>query len=283
MARQTSKIRKLSASDLEDLRTAWEKLEHPSLAARLTAVVGTPIEEGMKLLPRSWYQRIHGVTEATMHRILGTAVASLPQDPRPGGSRDLHKTLGIGLGAAGGYFGLPGVLLELPVTTGLILRSIAAIAASEGEDLRQIEGRLACVEVFALGGPRDDDDAAETGYYSLRLALAFHFSLVSQQLIDRGVVRQGLPIMVNLSRAVAARFGIAISDKIAFQMVPIVGAAGGALLNAIFVQHFQDIAQGHFTVRRLERDYGTEAVRRAYARFGENPTGQRVTTLRAVK
>lgn len=283
MARQTSKIRKLSASDLEDLRTAWEKLEHPSLAARLTAVVGTPIEEGMKLLPRSWYQRIHGATEATMHRILGTAVATLPQVPRPAGGRDLHKTLGIGLGAVGGYFGLPGVLLELPVTTGLILRSIAAIAASEGEDLRQIEGRLACVEVFALGGPRDDDDAAETGYYSLRLALAFHFSLISQQLIDRGVVRQGMPILVNLGRAVAARFGIAISDKIAFQMVPIVGAAGGALLNAIFVQHFQDIAQGHFTVRRLERHYGAEAVRRAYGSFSTRTAAGRETVLRAVK
>ena len=283
MGKKATGTRRLSAADMEALRAAWERLEHPSLAARLTAVVGTPIEEGMKLLPRAWYERIHGATESTVRRILGSAVATLPQDQGPGGNRDLHKTLGIGLGAIGGYFGLPGVLLELPVTTGLILRSIAAIAASEGEDLRQIESRLACVEVFALGGPRHEDDAAETGYYSLRLALAFHFSLVSQQLIDRGVVRQGLPILVNLSRAVAARFGIAISDKVAFQMVPIVGAAGGALLNAIFVQHFQDIAQGHFTVRRLERDYGADAVRRAYAGFGEKPASQRVTTLRAVK
>ena len=44
-------------------------------------------------------------------------------------------------------------------------------------------------------------------------------------------------------------------------------AAGGALINAIFVQHFQDMARGHFTVRRLERIYGTEAVRRAYERI----------------
>ncbi|UTW12556.1 hypothetical protein [Marinobacterium rhizophilum] len=34
----------------------------------------------------------------------------------------------------------------------------------------------------------------------------------------------------------------------------------GALINSLFNGHFQDIARGHFTVRRLERVYGPEQV-----------------------
>lgn len=276
--------RRISRSDMQALRTAWEKLEHPSLAARLTAIVGTPIEEGMKLLPRGWYQRIHGVAEQTFRRILGSAVATLDTRRTGAPRNDLHKILGMSTGAVGGFFGLPGVLLELPLTTGIILRSIADIAIAQGEDLEELDGRLACVEVFAFGGPHDDDDAAETGYYSLRLALAFHFSLVSQQLVERGIAKQSLPFMVSLSRGIAARFGIAVSDKVALQMVPLVGAAGGALLNAVFVQHYQDMALGHFTVRRLEREYGADTVRRAYERLDRAASPQhREPVLRAVR
>jgi hypothetical protein len=282
MGRPSTSRHRISAADMRALRLAWEKLEHPGLAARLTAVVGTPIEEGIKLLPRDWYARVRGATETAMLHVLGTAVATLPMRETRASSDDLYKMLGIGAGAVGGFFGLPGVLVEVPVTTGIILRSIASIAASEGEDLSRPEGRLACVEVFALGGPRLDDDAAETGYYSLRLALAFHFSLVGEQLIERSVVRQGLPSIVNLARAIAARFGIAVSDKLAMQMVPVLGAAGGALLNAIFVQHFQDMARGHFTVRRLERTYGADAVRRAYDCVDEASAYAQASVLTAV-
>jgi hypothetical protein len=273
---------RINRNDMQALRLAWEKLEHPSLAARLTAVVGTPIEEGMKLLPRGWYTKVHGVAEATFRRILGSAVSTLDTKRQRPARNDLHKILGMGTGAVGGFFGLPGVLLELPLTTGIMLRSIADIAVSQGEDLSQVESRLACVEVFAFGGPHEDDDAAETGYYSLRFALAFHFSLVSQHLVERGIAKQSLPFLVSLSRGIAARFGIAVSDKLALQAVPVVGAAGGALLNAVFVQHYQDMAFGHFTVRRLERKYGVEPVHRAYSRLDRSARPPRQPVLRSV-
>ena len=283
MTDKSAKPQRISRSDMQSLRMAWDKLEHPSLAARLTAVVGTPIEEGMKLLPARWYHQLHGVAETTFQRILGSAVSTLNTTAARRSSNDLHKILGMGSGALAGFFGLPGVLIELPITTGIMLRSIADIAVSEGEDMADPDSRLACVEVFALGGPHEDDDAAETGYYSLRLALAFHFSLVNQQLVASGVASQNLPFLVSLARNIAARFGVAVSDKVAFQMVPLIGAAGGALINAIFVQHFQDMARGHFTVRRLERIYGTEAVRRAYERIDRAARPRREPVLRAVK
>ena len=42
--------------------------------------------------------------------------------------------------------------IELPVSTIIMLRSIADIARSEGEDLSDPESALSCVQVFALGG-----------------------------------------------------------------------------------------------------------------------------------
>jgi EcsC protein family len=63
---------------------------------------------------------------------------------------------------------------------------------------------------------------------------------------------------------VAARFGVVVSQKLAAQALPIVGAVGGAAVNYAFMEHFQQIARGHFTVRRLERLYGKEAIRAEY-------------------
>jgi hypothetical protein len=36
-----------------------------------------------------------------------------------------------------------------------------------------------------------------------------------------------------------------------------------------FIEHFQDVARGHFIVRRLERTYGKEVVRREYVRLAQ--------------
>ena len=66
---------------------------------------------------------------------------------------------------------------------------------------------------------------------------------------------------------VAARFGIAVSEKAAAQAIPIIGAVGGALINTMFIDHFQDVAHGHFIVRRLERTYDPELVKSEYLKL----------------
>ena len=64
---------------------------------------------------------------------------------------------------------------------------------------------------------------------------------------------------------IAARFNTVVGEKIMAQGVPIVGALGGATINVLFIEHFQDMARGHFIVRRLERKYGEVEVRKAYS------------------
>jgi hypothetical protein len=64
---------------------------------------------------------------------------------------------------------------------------------------------------------------------------------------------------------IAQRLGIAVTDKAAAQLVPLLGAAGGAAISALFIKHYQDTAWAHFTVRRLERTHGAGCVRAAYS------------------
>jgi len=66
---------------------------------------------------------------------------------------------------------------------------------------------------------------------------------------------------------IASRFGVIVSQKLAAQAVTVVGAFGGAAINLAFTEHFQDVARGHFTVRRLERVYGAELVQAEYGRL----------------
>ena len=246
-----------------ELAWAYQRLEHPSLAARLSDVLASPFEEVLKLLPRHWRQRLDHAVENNMYRILKMAMGSLDHR-RPVPSSDLlHRVLVTGTGAVSGFFGPLTVLAELPVATALMLRSIADIARSEGEDVvGNREARLACVQVFALGGRTKDDDEAEVGYYGMRITLGLHF----ENILELAGTMDGphIPAAIQLARAVAARFGVVVSDKLAAQLVPVAGALSAATLNLIFMQHYQDVARGHFIVRRLEREYGSKVIRDAY-------------------
>jgi len=130
----------------------------------------------------------------------------------------------------------------LPVSTVLMLRSIADIARSEGEDIKSIETKLACLEVFALGGRSPSDDAAEAGYFAVRAILAREVSEVAKFITQKGLVEEA-PVVVRLIAAIASRFGTAVSEKVAAQIVPVVGGVGGALVNILFIDHFQDVAR----------------------------------------
>src|SRR5262249_14983779 len=108
------------------------------------------------------------------------------------------------------------------------------------------------------------DDASESAYFAVRIALVKALSEAAEQLAGRGIAGTGLPGVVRFVSQVAVRFGVPVSEKLIAQALPVVGAAGGALLNTLFIDHFQDMARGHFIVRRLERRYGDAVVQEAY-------------------
>jgi len=84
---------------------------------------------------------------------------------------------------------------------------------------------------------------------------------------ERSIVDKGAPVLVRFIAHVASRFGVMVTQKVAAQALPVVGALGGAAVNYAFIEHFQQMARGHFTVRRLERKYGEQAVRAEYQRL----------------
>lgn len=257
----------ISPEDRERIRQAAEHLEHPSLAARLSGTLGTPVEVALQLLPRHWYKRLHRVAERAIGKAYDSAIGSLRPESDWLAHDGFYKAVAVSTGAAGGAMGLIGLPLELPVTTTVMMRSIADIARSQGEDLASPETRAACLEVFALGGRTEADDAAETGYYGLRLALGIPVTTAMHQLRNHGVSAHGSTALLNLISSVAPRFGVTVSQKTAAQLVPAVGAAGGAVINLLFMKHFQDMAHHHFTLRALERQYSAELVQEVYEAY----------------
>lgn len=242
-----------------ELRAAFEALENPSLAARLAALAGMPIEALRARLPVAVQGGLDGAVRAALQLAMGTAMRSGPAvSPLPVPSAWFHRGMAAASGAIGGAFGLPGTLVELPVSTTILLRQVAAVAGEEGEDLSAPEAAAECLKVFALGGTTAADDAAESGYFAVRIALAEAL---------KGAV--GRTIVPGFVAAVASRFVGPMGLKVSAQAAPILGAAAGAAVNIAFLEHFRSVARGHFTLRRLEREHGAARVRAAWDALAE--------------
>jgi hypothetical protein len=257
----------LSPEDRDALRHARNLLEQPGLATRLTGLIGMPLERAMELLPAQWSKAVTVATEKSLETALKAAVKTLGDQHRGSSSEFLHRVAVATTGAGGGAFGLAGLPVELPLSTTLMLRSIADIARSEGETLESLEARMACLEVFALGGRTSADDASESAYFLVRAALARAVADAAKFIAERGIVQEGAPVLVRLIAQVAARFGVVVTEKVAAQAVPLLGAAAGGAINVLFMNHFQQVARGHFIVRRLERAYSPEFIRAEYERL----------------
>ena len=254
----------LEQQDFNDLKKAKTLLENPGLAAKITNFFGTPIEKGFSLLPENWNVKIGEMTQTALSKAIQAAVLTMKDTPGETASNIWHKLAVATTGGIGGLFGLPALAIELPVSTTIMLRSIADIARSEDENIHQIESKMACIEVFALGGPSIRDDSSESGYFTVRATLAQSISKAAEYVTKRGLYEEGAPVFVRLIIRIAERFSIQVSEKAAAQAIPAIGAAGGAIINTLFIDHFQDMARGHFIIRRLERKYGKEIVRETY-------------------
>jgi hypothetical protein len=259
----------LQPEDLEDLQYAHSLLENPGLAARITNVLGTSVEQGFDLLPKGWSDIVANSTEKALQAAVNSAVLTMRKNKKGDSANSLHKLLAAGSGAAGGFWGLPALPVELSVSTAIMLRSIADIARSEGQLISDAVVKVACIEVFALGGPGKDDDAVNTGYFATRSALASAVTDAASHIASKGLSEKSAPVIVRLISLVSTRFGIQVSEKVAAQAIPVIGAVGGALINTLFIDHFQSMARGHFIILRLEEKYDPVFIQQAYEELGK--------------
>lgn len=258
------KNKKLTNEEREELIFAKTLLENPGIAAKITNFIGRPIEKGFDLLPNDWRDKIGEITTKTLLKVTEGTLLTMKHTSKKTTSNTWHKFGVITSGGVGGFFGLPALVIELPISTSIMLRSITDIARSQGEKINSIESKLACLEVFALGGDSKNDDGTDTGYFVVRSALAKSVAETAEFIASKGMVEEGSPVILKFVVKIAQRFGIQIGEKSAAQAMPVIGAAGGALINTLFIDHFQDMAQGHFIVRKLEREYGPDFIKQAY-------------------
>lgn len=268
--------------DLAALTTAVSKLESPSITIRVANLVGTPVEWALQRLPAVASEKIQGAIRIALDKSVSGALRTMddtsPASPRP----RTHTALAAASGAVGGFFGLKGTLVELPVTTTIIMRSVADIARSEGFQVKEPWVQGECIQVFALGGRSSADDAADSAYYAARVGLSEIARETGRILVDTtarhaaaGAAGQGFQFtpgqaavwLAQIIEAVAQRFGVKVTEKLALQAAPILGAASGATINALFISHYQEMARGHFVVCRLEQKYGEAATREAYSQL----------------
>jgi hypothetical protein len=251
--------------DLNEMLKAKGLLENPALTAKIANLIGMPLEKGFKLLPVGWREKVAETTRAALLKGLDLAVSTLGDDRQQKSKDRLHRFMVAASGAGGGAFGLPALPIELPISTGLILRSIADIARSEGHDLTRLDIRLSCLEVLALGGITGRDNAAENGYWAVRTFMARTITEAASYIAERGFAEEGAPPLARLVIAVASRFSAVVSEEAAAKAIPAVGAFMGAAINVLFMDHFQNMARGHFIIKRLENTYGSNVVRMKYA------------------
>jgi hypothetical protein len=240
--------------------------------------IGGTLETGMTFVPEKVLVKLQSMTQTALLKIIKANLLTIQKNKsfkKP--SKLTYKSIVTGSGALSGFFGATtgfGTAIfasELTLTTKFLMRTIMDIARSEGEDIYTLEGQMACLEVFALGGESKDDDGLETSYYTTRIAINSALNSVSAtgvkvglDTLIKGASTLGSGALSNFISKIATRLSLLISEKFLAQALPIVGAIGGGSLNYVFVDHFQKMATAHFSIKRLERHYGETQVKLAY-------------------
>ncbi|RZA08952.1 MAG: EcsC family protein [Proteobacteria bacterium] len=257
-------------------------LEKPSFVMRTSNLLGKPIEMALERLPEKAQSTIQLATRSALEKALGIAISSLERSAPSTFANALVRTrlLKWGhtgattlTGAIGGFFGLAALPVELPITTAVILRSIASIADEYGIDLSDPRMQMECLYIFSLGSPKSSaDDGTESAYLASRAAFAKLISDAAAYLATHAAAGAGgraleagsSPAILRLLTRIAAQFEIVVSEKALAEALPVVGALGGGAINALFTDYFGEAARCHFGLLALEKSHGGAAIHREY-------------------
>ena len=244
----------LSPDVLGEIAMAAEKYRAAKTVLMKLINFGASKAEGtLKILPKETQVKIDDLVVAGLTQAYHTA--NWTQSAKDGSSLDTllkrvageraHRQAATVSGALGGLAGIASTTAEIPVSVGLILRSVQNIAKEYGEDISSEEVRLECIKVFGSGGPLVSDDGVDTGFIGARVTLT------------------GQAVQ-NIIQVVAARFGVVMGQKIAAQAVPVLGAVTGAGINYSFMQYYQQMAHVRFRLRKIARENDMQLVLSAF-------------------
>ncbi len=273
----------LWGDELKFIQDAAEYLENPSFLMRLSEMFGKPLEWLIQGIEKISPDIVDKSANAALRAALSVAIATIPDSSgrRSNDSTDItaigsnpdfwHKVSVAVTGTAGGFFGLPGLCVELPITTTIMFRSIASIASEFGEQLSNDQVRMQCLAVFSMGAPGKPEDAMGSSYLSARLGLEQLVSAAARAVAGKtaeeiaSTVQKGTAAaVVNLIARIAARLDVIVTEKVVVESLPVIGAATGATINIAFMDHFHRVARFHFGMRKLERKYDVDRIQSLY-------------------
>lgn len=257
------------------IKNAKNILENPGFFIKVCNKIGKPIELGMSKLPAKAQKVIEKAVKASLEQALKTAVFTMNASDNTEPSNWWHRIAVIATGAAGGAFSWVALPIELPISTVIMLRSIADHARPQGFDITDYKTRMECLSVFALGSDKKPENINESSYYAVRGALAKLLTEAAEYIAQRAGVeaiteeseRLLAPQIVKFIERIAARFNLVVTEKAASVAIPLIGAIDGATINTLFINHFQDTASSHFAIKRLEHKYGEEIIRSVYEKL----------------
>ncbi len=276
----------LNDEELRFVREAAIFLENPGFALRAMNMIGKPLEALQKNLPESVQQTLGDWVQKSLRAALATAMKTVDKDQKipvdwNSALQSSKKvgwmhTAGVALtGAVGGMFGLAAIPIELPLSTTMMLRGISGIASQWGMDLKDPTIQLQCLYVFTLGSPKGkEQEELDSAYLTSRLAFEQMMRSASSYMAKKtaGEVLKALdsgaaPALVKLIARIAKSFELTITEKLLAESVPVLGAIGGATINALFNDYFADAARFHFGLLYLEKKYGAEKVQFEFNRL----------------
>lgn len=138
-----------------------------------------------------------------------------------------------------------GALAEMPLAVVLFLQVIREEARAAGLDPDREGVRRAMVDILISARPLAVEEVLDAGYFSGRLALAG-------------------PTLSGWIARVAPRLVPVLGRRMAAAAVPVVGALGGAVMNAAWAEHYRALARIRFRLMVLAEHHGAEAVVRAF-------------------
>lgn len=257
---------KITVQDQEFVKQAALYLERPSFLVRVTDLIGRPLEAALARLPHKARIKLATVSQSSLSKALNYATQTIDKSSLK--SRDLgHVFLAGASGAVGGFFGLAALPIELPLTTVMMLRSIASIANEYGHNIDDPYVQMDCLSVFSMGAPTKADDSINSAYFTSRVAMARMIEEAAQFLAKKTIKDVSHPVLARFISAVASRFEIVLTEKAAAQSVPVLGAVTGALINSAFMDHFNTVARYHFGLKALEKEYGMIQIRSEYLKY----------------
>ncbi|TWI37891.1 EcsC family protein [Paracoccus sulfuroxidans] len=219
----------------EIARLARRYKDAGGLGMEILNTIGGKAEGLIERLPEPVRSRIDRITTAGLNGAFDAATRTRRLVKDRGDW--FNRLLSTASGAIGGFAGIAGASLELPVTITLLLRAILDIAAEHGFDPDSDEVRAEALRVFASAGPLADDDGADLGLLAARMSIT-------------GTTLQGLITKV------APKLSATMAQKLAAQATPVLGAAAGAAINYSFTRYYQELARVNFGLMRLARETG---------------------------